>query len=911
MLPAVAARLLADCADASPDSMDADLSGLLLVVRGRNAGRRLLALLAAESQRLRRALIPPRIITPGGVDSVLFEREEATAGRLVQRLAWDAVVKQAPVELLDQIWESPDQQDRSLVLSRFLDQTWQELSTTGADFSQAYRELEKIAPEVADREEERWQGLQSILETYFDCLHSWGLGDPAEIQFRRSRDAAIQAGLRVVLVGVVELAPVLVRLLARLPEEPLVFIHAPESESGGFDEWGRLLASHWEKRPCRFVQGEVHVVADAAQQAQRCAELVLAWQQGGLAASSITLAVPEPEALPILDQTLRDRGIAARRAEGQSAAHTAAVRLLALVSECLGPTPLYSAVADLVRHPDLEKSLGHSAKRLDDYFNEHLPWRLDLASGEEAEQPIAELLARIRELTRIQSETFADDVTRLLLEIYGERRLNRHGPEDRALLHALEAIRDALDEIQSLPRKALRAFEPADLLRIVAEAAGSVGVPSPEEPDAVELAGWLEAAADDAPALIVTSVFEGSLPEGGAAEPLLHDALRKQLGLPCRASRHARDQYTLWTVTQSRPERFALIAPRRNASGIPVRPSRLLIAGHADQELATRLLALTAPSPSALPTLPEGAGFSPPEPDPERMRAFRIFPVTSFRTYLASPRLFYFKYILRLRDQTDDAEEMDAALFGTTIHAVLQAFGEKHLGNSTASASEEIERELEALLRAYLDRQFGPKALPPVHTQYHALQERLRLFAQHQAVAFAEGWKIAYVEGGGALQVPFPLPDGPEGVELKGKIDRIDWHPDGRWRVIDYKTSAQAVKPITAHFAKQKGIWKDLQLPLYIRLLPALDALQGSNIDPAQTDLVYFNLPAKSDDAGITEPFPAERVEEAWQEAEAIMQAVCSGDGCQETGKITDNEDTAFAALCGVNGLFVPSEEDV
>jgi len=910
MLPAVAARLLADSVESSPDSMDADLSGLLMVVRGRNAGRRLLALLAAESQRRSRALIPPRIITPGVMDSILFKHEETAAGRLVQRLAWDAAVKQVPVELLDQIWQSPVQQDRSLVLSRFLDQTWQELSTSGADFSQAYRELEKIAPEVADREGERWNGLQSISEVYRDCLQSWGLSDPAEVRFCRMRDAAIQTGLCVVLAGVVELAPVLVRLLARLSEEPLVFIHAPESESSGFDKWGRLIPSHWEKRPCRFIQGEVHVVADAAQQAVRCADIVLAWQQDGLPASAITLAVPEPEALPILDQTLRDRGIAARRAEGQSAAHTAAVRLLTLAAECLGPAPLYSAVADLVRHPDLEKILGHSTKRLDEYFNEHLPWRLDLASGDEAEHSIAELLVRIRKLTWIQSETFADDVTRFLLEIYGERRLNRHGTEDRALLHALEAIRNALDEIQSLPRKALRAFAPEDLLRIVAEAAGSSGVPSPEQPNAVELAGWLEAAADDAPALIVTSVFEGSLPEGGVPEPLLHDSLRQRLGLPCRASRHARDQYTLWTVTESRRGRFALIAPRRNASGIPVRPSRLLIAGHADQELATRLLALTSTPQSPQPTLLDGAGFSPPEPDPERMRVFRIFPVTSFRTYLASPRLFYFKYILRLRDQDDVAQEMDPALFGTTIHAVLQAFGEKRLGSSTASAAAEIERELEALLRAYLDRQFGPNALPPVHTQYHALQERLRQFAQHQAAAFSEGWQIAYVEGGGALQVPFPLPAGPEGVELKGKIDRIDWHPDGRWRVIDYKTSAQAVKPITAHFAKQKWAWKDLQLPLYIRLLPALGALQGRPVDPTQTDLVYFNLPAKPDDAGITEPFPTERLEAAWQEAEVIMQAVCSGEGCRETGKITDNEDPAFAALCGINGLFTPIEEE-
>ncbi len=918
LLPAVAARMIAECPAESSFSRDADLSGWLLVVRGGSAQRRLLAALAMAAQRAGRALIPPRIVMQGSLDDAIFASDASVAGLLAQRLAWTVAVQRVEPERIGKIWTMPGGRGGIANLASVLDRTWRALSTAGVDFTGAFSELAKIAPDSAEFEQERWDSLQYLLDEYRAVLGEWGLTDPSARRARLAATSRASAELRVALIGVVELPPELILLLRTVPAKPLIFIHAPESEADGFDEWGRLDAPFWAKRPCRFSDGEIHVVRGVREQAARCADLIRDWKKAGLTGAGITIAVPESAAISALLGGLADAHIEARSAEGLSASRTAALQLLAQVADFLdrpgGAPPTYTSVAALARHPDLAAIARGSTGRLDEYFNAHLPLRIDPeqpAPGSNEER-IAEFLTRLKSFAEIRNAHFSDDVTRLLLRIYKHHQLPRASDAGRALHGALSAVRATLDEFERLPRQSLAELPVAELLRILVEIAGQTEIPEPEQPDAVELAGWLEAASDDAPALIVTSVVEGALPEGAPAEPLLLDSLRERLGLPCRASRFARDKYTLHTVCMSRREhgRIALLAPRRTAEGLPARPSRLLLGAQDGNDLARRLISLTTEPHTPNVPIHAAAGLVPPEPDPEKMRAFRTFSVTSFRSYIRSPRLFYFKNILRLGAQDDSADELEPGPFGTAIHAVLQRFGEHHLNAQGVDDPAAIEAEVKIFLDEYMQREFGPHALPPVRAQSRALAARLSVFAKHQAALFAEGWQIASVEKKRSLVVPFPIPGGPQDVKLKGRIDRIDWHPDGKWRVIDYKTSSQGVTPDKAHFGARSGEWKDLQLPLYVKLLPELGDIPGGPISSDAVALVYFNLPPKDEDAGITEAFSAEKIPVAWEKAQQIVAEICSGAGCREIGEVADNEDPAFLALCGLNGLPTTTEED-
>ena len=71
-------------------------------------------------------------------------------------------------------------------------------------------------------------------------------------------------------------------------------------------------------------------------------------------------------------------------------------------------------------------------------------------------------------------------------------------------------------------------------------------------------------------------------------------------------------------------------------------------------------------------------------------------------------------------------------------------------------------------------------------------------------------------------------------MKVRGFIDRIDYHPDQGWAILDYKTGDTVVEPSHA-YSKQKG-WKDLQLPLYKHLASGL-GLEG------EVGLGYVTLP--------------------------------------------------------------------
>jgi ATP-dependent helicase/nuclease subunit B len=145
---------------------------------------------------------------------------------------------------------------------------------------------------------------------------------------------------------------------------------------------------------------------------------------------------------------------------------------------------------------------------------------------------------------------------------------------------------------------------------------------------------------------------------------------------------------------------------------------------------------------------------------------------------------------------------------------------------------------------------------------------------------------------------------------VSGKIDRIDRHEGtGARRVLDYKTSDQPVEPAEAHLraARRAGetaaefarvefegkprVWKDLQLPLYLRAL----ATGG-----AAAECGYFNLPKAVGETGIRiwENYTRELDAAAWRCALGVAAAIRAGEfwpPAEWTGREAERDD--FAAL--------------
>jgi hypothetical protein len=115
-----------------------DLGQLIVVVPGRRAGRRLLEILVHEAERHELALIPPRIVTAGGLPEQLCHPSRPLAGPLAAELAWVAALRSLDPALLQRVVPEPpphDELPRWLSLAELMARLHVELGGHGLWFA--------------------------------------------------------------------------------------------------------------------------------------------------------------------------------------------------------------------------------------------------------------------------------------------------------------------------------------------------------------------------------------------------------------------------------------------------------------------------------------------------------------------------------------------------------------------------------------------------------------------------------------------------------------------------------------------------------------------------------------------------------------------------------------------------------
>ncbi len=505
------------------------------------------------------------------------------------------------------------------------------------------------------------------------------------------------------------------------------------------------------------------------------------------------------------------------------------------------------------------------------------PSRPAETASDPAAEVVAELHGAVEGLLRPLAGTRTLDawgrpVLELLTAVFGRRPLDRRREPDRTVLRTCELVRDAARQNAEIPRRLadsvagpMTAPEALRTLLSQVEAGRLSALP---ERGAVEMLGWLDLPLDDAPALIVTGFNEGAVPDAINADLFLPNQLRRALGIMDNDRRYARDAYALSVLAASR-ERLALVVGRRSAEGDPLPPSRLLFA--CDDETAARRAnrffgeTVAAPLPALHGALRTGRAQSAipvpqPVPLPEPVASMRV---TEFRDYLACPYRYYLRHRLRLEPLSDTAMELDGGGFGSLAHDVLHEFARSPAVHSTDT--EEIEAHLSAALDRVAEARFAPAAMPTVRVQMEQLRLRLRAFAAWQAQWAAQGWRIEHAEVSPEPGTAELAVDG-KPMQLRGRIDRIDFHPSTGERVVfDYKTSESVRDPEKTH--RKQGAWVDLQLPLYRHLVAGLD-ISG----PVR--LAYIVLPRETAKVGM---LPAEWSETDLAEADAAAAQVIRG----------------------------------
>lgn len=830
-----------------------------------------------------------------------------------------------------------------------------------------------FAKQGVGSEAERWLAAARVQGAYAERLAELGLVDEGLERLRTLTEAAADPGgsldaRPVVLFGTADLpamARAPVAMLADLhPELVRAYVFAPEERSQLFDGFGCVRASEgrggewdggwgggWDRERVP-VPEEAVVFADAPGDQAEAALAAIARASAelggarGLAASDFVLGVPDETLKGRLRRAAEAHGAEVRDASGRPLESTGPWLLLDLAADVLENGDFASVLA-FVRHPDAELAVGAVGgtreglptawlEAVDAYAAERLPGALaddaepeDEADGgrraavaKEVARRVAALLGDLwaRRGEQVPLAEAAEAGVAFLRSVYGGRTLRRPVPEERLLIEALCCLRDAL---RSAPQEGGHAARPAEVLRLVLASCAGTGIP--EEPDAgaIEMTGWLEVPLDPAPVAVIVGMNEGVVPEGAPHDCFLPDGLRRALGLLDDRRRLARDCFLLAHLLHAR-RRVTLIAGRRGAEGDPLRPSRLLLRDEPAGVVRTvRRYVGDRPGPEH-PRLRDpasaGAGGDGLGSGASRFAAMPILDgyeppaaigVTGFARYLRSPYRFYLTDILRLEEAGPPAEEMDALVFGTLIHAALDAFA-----RTDAAASDRPDRVRQGLLDALGDEvraRFGEKLSANLWVQRQIAEQRLADLAPWQAAQAREGWRIVHSEwkpekGGDGLPLAALNVDGAP-IALSGKIDRIDRNEaDGRVRIIDYKTGQEPKSPEQTHGRGEDGEpWKDLQLPLYRHLARSVvDAMRPPE-DPQLAYLVLPASPVKGGDPLLVASWDSAALLRADERAFEVVRAVREG-RFADPGQLRSGD--TFAAIAGV-GLMPSGEDDV
>ena len=878
------------------DAGSLDLSRTLVVTPGARAGRVLVTLLAQAARDRHLVFTPPQTSTAGRLAETLAPPPRA-AGEVHRTLAWRIVLAGASDDVLGQLL--PASADGSV-----------EPEQWAAEIALAADELARgglRCGDVADaalpplEPPERWSALAGLQRRYEGILGEAGLVDGA----LHALDAtSVGEGLdAIVLLMCTDLTNSARRLLRRAacPVHVLCALDAGLHPDGVVDEM------HWRDADIEVDPQQVFVTGGPGEQATLA---VRAAEDMGTS----TIGTADEALAGDLRRAAAADGVSVHVASGVAisvSGPTAMLRDLALLLR----ERSFATLSRVLRSPAVVAGLrtqhpefGKLPRALDDYLDSAIPTRafgpLPKGSARVALARKLVLKARRRLMAAIGPlrgkprplRTWADHLRQALLLLL-EPAQDSLGETSTA---ALEAIAEQLRVLTNLPPVLDAQDVPAhDAIALVLDQLATASMATEPGSEQLDLLGWLELPLDPSPAMVIMGMHDNALPGARSPGPLLSEGLRRALQLPGQDRTLARDAASLAALlSNNRDVRFVL--GTSNAAGDPLLPSTLLLRGSGDGP--ARVLARvrdafeTPPAAEASPRCSFRVGVMTPAPPIERMA------VTSFKTYLQSPYIFFLRHALRLHevDPPGPLSRLEANTFGTLIHEALRRFSSQEEHRDVID-EQAIRQLMHASLWETAERLVGSSRSAIMMAQIDAAERRLTRMASLEAERRNMGWRTIATE----WQPAAPTPLRETGIALTGSIDRIDWNErDGSLALLDYKTAEQGNKPNSTH-RRRDGSWTDLQLPLYELLAMPISTEHGIERPPSLGYIALTRGEAQYLDAGWSDEDRASAVECAVGIANEVRHGV---EAMRELGR--PEYENALTRLAGV-GLLLDPEHDL
>lgn len=664
----------------------------------------------------------------------------------------------------------------------------------------------------------KWAELAELEKSHYARVKAAGYATRLESLFSAFEN--LRAGNeKYIVAGVPDVSGTLKKFADAVEGRVDFAVYADVDERGYFGKYGDIDESYGERK-LGIDDDRISICLSAESEAEMIAEL--ACDYGSIAADAMAVACEQFKNAPLIKSKLDACGHSAIYSDSENLANTALYRLLSSFAQIVANGGDSASAAQILKNPYFAKkyfcgqSVDSVLKAFDDLLNESVLADIfqvvQSGSGESCawqnagvlKQAIADIAKICRELAGADSAKFCSFISKTvgeMAEAFFEVDINVAENEK----FACEIFQSVVAEIAECSENS---FLVSDCFELILKRLKSSSALCEAPQTSIKLVDWMEIFWAENPHIVLADMNDGIVPFADSAVMLLTDSIRKTLGLRNQQSRRARDAYMLSVLLRTRSAEgrdVSIIVPQKSSDADPLLPSRILMQ---EENLPARIKLLFAEAPSEI----DNPHFVAPWKFRAKLISYqRSLSTSALKSYMESPWNFYLKYVLGAEIFDSEKQELDAAQFGCLFHGVMECFAKSELKD--CADAEKIFAALSAHLDNLSAEMFGKNPRTQIRLQIENLRQRLRASAAVQAQHRADGWRIFKYEEQFAFEM--------SGAKFEGRIDRIDVRDDcGKavYLVIDYKTADKiSPKYVIEEHINSKGVWKNLQLPIYVR----------------------------------------------------------------------------------------------
>ena len=483
-------------------------------------------------------------------------------------------------------------------------------------------------------------------------------------------------------------------------------------------------------------------------------------------------------------------------------------------------------------HQDLKGVINHSVSQ---YFNSSIIHALsevnqEIETGKSIFIPL-EKLNNLNSLFKIQLFQKKSVEPQLLisnlLELVGMLRKQGLVKLDLLAQECLSEVEKSFIRLQNIANNSKDLSSLKALVEIYKQVVSAQSVSFVGEPlGGIQIMGVLESRTLDFENVLISSVNEGILPSGKTQNSFIPFDIKKKFLLPSYQEKDAIFAYHFYRLLQRAKSIKILYNTKVDQlqGGERSRFIEQLVHEFQTKNKNSKLIeTIVSPSPKSISIERKEIKSNSKIVADFKYKAENKLSASALNTFLECPLNFYFRYSLKLNEDSSFDEKVQDNTLGTVVHNSLQDIYTPYLGKVLIDNDfKNILLDIDAVIQNNFENEVNTKAEFGNHKLTFEVSKKFvlnQLNFDRNIIRTKNELIILKVEE--EFSHSFILPNSENKVTLFGKVDRID-SVNGNKRVIDYKTGSVELNDLKYRdidSLKNGSKSKAIQLMLYKYML--------------------------------------------------------------------------------------------